>query len=70
MCRRMVYGKRMGCRMYMKNNPFMYTDVQMKYVSKLTDARRASSGRWLFPTRFEMVKEEITVLKRVDLRMK
>ena len=31
---------------------FMHTDVQMKCVSKLTDARRASRGRWFFPARF------------------
>ena len=31
---------------------FMHTGVQMKCVSKLTDARRASRGRWFFPARF------------------
>ena len=29
----------------------MHTGVQMKYVSKLTDARCASRERWIFPTR-------------------
>ncbi len=37
---------------------FMHTGVQMKCVSKLTDARRTSRGRWLFPTRlWDFIRE-------------
>lgn len=36
-------GQSAGQRMYCYD--FMHTGVQMKYVSKLTDARRASRGR-------------------------
>ncbi len=32
---------------------FMHTGVQMKYVSKLTDARRTSSGKGRSPTRLK-----------------
>ncbi len=32
---------------------FMHTGVQMKNVSKLTDARRASSGEGYSPTRLK-----------------
>lgn len=32
-------------------NYFMHTPVQRKYVTKVAHQRRASRGRWLFPTR-------------------
>ncbi len=32
---------------------FMHTGVRMKYVSKLTDARRTSSGKGRSPTRLK-----------------
>ena len=31
--------------------PFMHTDAERKYAAKAARVRRASRGRWLFPTR-------------------
>ncbi len=45
----------------------MHTGVQMKCVSKLTDARRTSRGRWLFPTRlWDFIRERKNIMFRLS----